>query len=51
MKKAIVIIGAVLAMALSSCTVRDTAEPVRMKSEPEYVLEYVRGVTILRRVE
>ena len=50
MKKAIVIIGAALAMALSSCTVRDTAEPVRMEPQAQYIMETVRGVTILRRM-
>lgn len=50
MKKIVLIIGAVLAMALSSCTVRNTVEPVRMETQPQYVMEYVRGVTILRRI-
>lgn len=42
---------AALPLILSSCTMKNTVEPNTMPTPaPVYVLEYVKGVTILRRV-
>ena len=51
LKLLILCIFVLLMAALSSCTTHNTVEPTPMSTpEPQYILDYVHGVTIQRRV-